>query len=326
MIQFGASVTVISSFWTAFKATQLRKTQPIQYDDDGTTYSICFFDGAVLAYSCSIWKGEVPWAVVSSGYSQVQNDADKTDFETSYKPNANQRVTYLTAVGWNDPNVIRRFGNLTAASANEVLLCARGYTEQSSEAQRSVVSTSAQDAPAGSGAKKVRITYLTSLYVLKTEDVTLNGTNAVNTVASDIRFIEKFQVIQGAAAAGAIKIMTATVGGGSEFCGIGVGTYDAFLCHHYVPAGKTGYVYAWSGSVSDDVNFKLLGRTLYGENLVDEHWDLLNLAGITAPGFSSFSRQLYAVSFGEKAYIRVNVVPGQGTTTVIRGELIVWEQ
>jgi hypothetical protein len=253
------------------------------------------------------------------------NKSDATDFETNFKSRGD-KATHFAEVGWNDPALIRRFGNLTAASASEVLLCARGYTEPASEAQRSVVSTSAQDASGGSGAKQVRITYLTSNYVLKTEDVVLNGTNAVNTVASDIRFIEKFQVIQGAAAAGAIKIMTTTAGGGSEFCGIGVGTYDAFLCHHYVPAGKTGYVYCWYGSVSDDVNFKLLGRALYGANLVDEHWGLINLTGITAGAFATFERRFYAVPFGEKTYIRINVVPGQGTSTVVRGELIVWEQ
>ncbi len=58
-------------------------------------------------------------------------------------------------------NLIRRFGNLTATSTSEVLLAARSYVEQSSQAQRSVVSTSAEDADADGkiGIKKVRICY-----------------------------------------------------------------------------------------------------------------------------------------------------------------------
>lgn len=232
--------------------------------------------------------------------------------------------TYDTT--FRDPSLIRRFGNLTASSASEVLLAARAYVEQSSQAQRSVVSTSANDSnPSGSGAKAVRIVYLDSNYVLKTEDVLLSGTNAVNTVATDIRFIEKFHVIKGAAAAGAIKLMTTTGGGGSEFCGIGVGTYDAFLCHHYCEAGKSGFVVSWDAVVDDETKFKLMGRANYGGNVVDEHWDLVNLMGITPPGYLSFDRSLSAVPYSEGAYIRITVVPNQATTTVIRGHLYLWE-
>jgi hypothetical protein len=190
-----------------------------------------------------------------------------------------------------------------------------------------VVSTSNQDKPGGTGAAEVRITYLTSAYVLKTEDVELDGTKDVNTVNTDIRFVEKFQVIKGAAAAGAISLMEEPDEGGSEFVGIGAYTYDAFLCHHYVPAGKSGYVYGWGASVDDETKFKLMGRSTYGVNIVDEHWDLINLMGITTPpGLLTFEKKLIAVPFQEKAYIRVNVVPNQATSTTIRGELLVWEQ
>jgi len=232
-----------------------------------------------------------------------------------------------SAAAINDPNVIRRFGNLTALSASEMLLAARAYVEQGAEAQRSVASSSVQDKAGGSGAFAVRITYLTSAYVLKTEDVTLNGTTKVPTVATDIRFIEKFQVIQGAAAAGAISLYNGTSGGATEFVGIGVGTYDAFLCHHYVPAGKSGFVYGWSLSSDDEVKAKLMGRSLYGVNLVDEHWDLVNLMGITTPpGYLEFSKMLVGASYGEKSYIRITVVPNQATSTTIRGDLLLWER
>jgi hypothetical protein len=131
--------------------------------------------------------------------------------------------------------------------------------------------------------------------------------------------------VQGAAAVGAIKLMTSTAGGGSEFCGIGAGTYDAFLCHHYVPAGKSGYVYAWQACVDDETKFKLMGRANYDGNVVDEHWDLHNLMGITPPGHLEFFKRLYAVRFAEKAYIRITAVPNQSTSTVIRTDLTIWE-
>lgn len=226
-----------------------------------------------------------------------------------------------------DPNLIRRFGNLTTLSVSEVLLSARAYVEQSSEAQRSVISTSDFDQAGESGAARVRIKYLTSAYELKTEDVDLEGTTRVPTSGTDIRFIEKFHVIKGASAKGAIKLLETASGAQTEFCGIGVGTFDAFLCHHYVPAGRNGYVCCWGASADDQVKFKLMGRSTYGSDIVDEHWDLINLMGITTPpGFLIFDKPLCAVPFQEKAYIRINVVPAQDTTTTIRGELLVWEQ
>jgi hypothetical protein len=235
---------------------------------------------------------------------------------------------YQVQTVFKQPEVIYRFGNLTATSTSEVLVSARAYAEQSSQAQRSVVSTSAQDASGGSGAKKVLITYLNSSYEQKTEEVNLNGTNAVNTVATDIRFIEKFEVSQGAAAAGSIKIMTTTNGGGSEFCGIGTSTYNAFLCHHYVPTGKQAWIMIWGATVDDESKFKLMGRGKpNGTDLVDQHVDLVNLMGIaTPPGFLQFQQELMGGKQLEGSYTRVTVVPNQNTSTTIRTHLFVWEE
>jgi hypothetical protein len=86
------SATVITSFWTNFKSVTSNKNSLIQYDDDGTVYTIFAFDTSSLAYVCTIWKGTVPDPVIAGGYSQAQNDSDKSDFETNYKPNANQPI------------------------------------------------------------------------------------------------------------------------------------------------------------------------------------------------------------------------------------------
>jgi len=225
---------------------------------------------------------------------------------------------------------IHRFGNVTTSSTSEVLVSARPYVEQASQAQRSVVSTSVQDAAAGTGSKQVRIIYLDSNYVQRTEDVVLNGTTPVNTVATDIRFIEDFFVIQGAAAVGALKIMTAVAGGGSEFCGIGVATTQAFLCHHYVPAGKTAYILDWGVNCNDEANFKLTGQAIYGANRVDNIQDLFNLTAgnPTPPTNLRYDRSFgdFPLVIGEKCYVRVTVVPVQATSTIIRAYIDFWEE
>lgn len=84
--------------WTNWKIVQLFKAGLHQYDDDSNVYTIYFYDGPEV-HLCTIWKGILPDGVLNSGYSQEQNDSDKTDFENNYKNNANQAIDKLAASG-----------------------------------------------------------------------------------------------------------------------------------------------------------------------------------------------------------------------------------
>lgn len=99
-IQFSSSATVLSSTWTVFRDTLTAKAilGRIQYLDEGSVYSIFAFDGP-LAYTCTIWKGAVPASVDAGGYTQAQNDADKTDFESNYQSNSNKPIEVTTPSG-----------------------------------------------------------------------------------------------------------------------------------------------------------------------------------------------------------------------------------
>jgi hypothetical protein len=322
------SPAIISSAWTSFKTVSLAKVLSIQYDDDGTVYSIFSFDDGELAYTCTIWKGAVPDTVIAGGYSQATNDSDKSDFETNYKPYANKPVYPPKFNDFSDPRLTHKFGQLTATSVSEVLLYPRTYAEPASQAQRSIVSTSATDSDAlGTGARQIRITYLDSNYVLKTEDVLTNGLTGVNTVGTDIRFIENMEVIKGVAAVGAVKLMTGLAGAGTEIAGIGIATNQAFFCHHYVPAGKRAWIMGW-GCVSDDeTSLKLNSQDRFGTNTVDRILDLDKLfnGNLTPPSRIEFKRTLSGVMIPEKTYVRVTVVPNQATSTVMRGYIDFFE-
>jgi hypothetical protein len=311
----------VSCTWAELKNFVSNKFIFLQYTDDGIQYNLFALDDRIV-YLCNIWKGTVPESVVNGGYSQAQNDADKSDFETSYLPYANDPISIDRL---KDPRIIHKFGNITTAAVTEVLCSSRTYNEQASQAQRSVKSSSVQDAVAGSGAKAVRLVYLDSNYVKKTETITLNGTTAVATVATDIRFIESFDVVQGAAAVGAIELWTANNGTGTAICGIASATTNAFLCHHYVPSGMRCIVYNWGGTCNDDVSFKLWGQQIVSGNRTDQIIDLDNLTGLTAGTRLSFNRDLGGVIIGEKCYIRVTIVPGQVGSTITRATLDLFE-
>lgn len=141
-----------------------------------------------------------------------------------------------------------QLGGGTSGSLNSVR--ATPYTSPTTNAQRSVSSSSASDTSAGTGARTVRITYYNQTGAGPfTEVVTLNGTTSVDTVATDICFIEKLVVVTSGSLtynAGTITLHDATGGGGSPIGTIGVGNIVAGIgdnrtlwAHHYVPPGIT---------------------------------------------------------------------------------------
>lgn len=102
-VNFG-STSQRSGNWAWFKPLITSKTLKVQYEEDSGTYFIYGYDLPEVC-TCTIWTGAVPESVVASGYSQAQNDTDKADFESNYKPNANlsigttvsgvERATYI---------------------------------------------------------------------------------------------------------------------------------------------------------------------------------------------------------------------------------------
>lgn len=146
----------------------------------------------------------------------------------------NQPLSYGRAVGY----------TATSATTNKAVR-ATTYTPQGTNAQRSINSTSANDTAAGTGARTVIINYLTAAFVLKSETVTLNGTTAVNTVNTDIAYIESLVVASvgsGSVNAGAIQLWTTTGGTGSIWASAAAGDQGTAYAHHYVPTGVTCYI------------------------------------------------------------------------------------
>lgn len=89
-VQLSAALTQRTYVWTDFKTVATAKNLSIQYDDSDTnTYTIWGYEGNEV-YICMIWVGNVPQGIQdATGYTQGQNDTDKSDFETNYKSSAN---------------------------------------------------------------------------------------------------------------------------------------------------------------------------------------------------------------------------------------------
>ncbi len=163
-------------------------------------------------------------------------------------------LTALGSAGTQSVRAGRAYGYLPTSATTAKTVRGTVYTPQTNAAQRSVVSTSASDTSAGTGAQKVAITYYDNTGAgPTTEVVTLNGTTAVNTVGTNIAFIESMVVTQvgtGGGNVGTIEIFTGTAGGGSAFASIAPGDNTTYWAHHYVAVGKTCYITMLLGSAS----------------------------------------------------------------------------
>lgn len=98
MIIFASQLTQRSYTWTNWKTVQADKNLVYQYEDDSNIYTIWGYDGPEVHF-CIIWKGTVPDGIIGSGYSQNQNDVDKSDFETNYLSTANSVIESRTKDG-----------------------------------------------------------------------------------------------------------------------------------------------------------------------------------------------------------------------------------
>lgn len=120
------------------------------------------------------------------------------------------------------------------------------YTEQTTNAQRSFNSSSANDTSAGTGARTLTLTYYDQTGAGPfTETITMNGTSNVNTASSTICFVESIVVAtagSGGSNAGTITMKAAAAGGGATIATITIGDNQTFWAQHYVPLGKTCYI------------------------------------------------------------------------------------
>lgn len=142
---------------------------------------------------------------------------------------------------------ICRFNELTPAptSTTDVPI------PSSSGEQMTLVSENTQDTAAmGNGIRRVQINYLDSDGNQQSELVDLDGTTPVNTVATDIRFVNSIHAkLTGSnkVASGHVKIYkTGTVG--LVYNMIAAGGNMSLVPNRMVPAGKTLHLTSWHAS------------------------------------------------------------------------------
>ena len=119
------------------------------------------------------------------------------------------------------------------------------YPNQSTGEQVVIVSTSANDAAAGSGVQQIEMHYLDNTGVALIETITLNGTTPVNSVATNVRFVQFIHSVRTgsftASAAGTITVYKVATPA-TVYNTILAGENISLSSHRMVPLGKTFYM------------------------------------------------------------------------------------
>lgn len=144
------------------------------------------------------------------------------------------------------------YGRRTTAGAESNILWPDGAyaLPPAAGVQMSLVSTSANDAAAGTGIRTVEIHYLDNNLIERIETVTMNGLVPVLTVATNIRFIQCMHMTTYGSGKTAAGTITASVGA-QNYSEISVGKARCSSSVRMVPAGKRALidvVYAGSSS------------------------------------------------------------------------------
>lgn len=197
-------------------------------------------------------------------WDQTQNDIWRADFDGYRYASCNKNASKgglantfgaATVLNFNDAVNYGMIANcysgkitgiISTLALTTVVVRGTTYTEPTSAAQRSIKSSSANDTAAGTGARTVRITYFDgSMNGPYSEVVTMNGTGVAATVATNIRFIEKLEIVtagSNSANVGIISLYTNNSGGSGVIGSIAAGDSTTYWGHHYVASGKTCYI------------------------------------------------------------------------------------
>lgn len=144
-------------------------------------------------------------------------------------------------------------GYATSSGSTLTVMRATAYTSQTTNAQRSLVSSHIDDDIVRTGARTVKITYYDENMAGPYEEiVNMAGTTAVNTVNTNICYIEKMEVASVGSQLGNIGTITlkaGTAGGGVTIGTIAAGDNATYWAHHYIAENKTMALVSFIGSI-----------------------------------------------------------------------------
>lgn len=171
-------------------------------------------------------------------------------------------------------SIVNKFGRNTDISTGTVPEGVWGgggtYTGWATAAETiQVLSSSANDTAAGSGARTIRVTGLDANYNVQNETLTLNGTTPVTSTNTFIR-VHTAQITTSGSSNTAFNAGTITVRQSTTtanvFLSMAIGTNQTNCSAYTVPAGYTGYMRHITGAIRGGSNANMNGAVYVKAN------------------------------------------------------------
>jgi len=182
------------------------------------------------------------------------------------------------------------------------------YPFQSIAQSLEIVSTSAADAAAGTGAQTVRVDGLDSNWAQQFETVTLNGVGVVPLIKQYLRVNSCECVTSGSGLLNAGVITLRVAGGGATQAVIDTGEGRAMQAVYTVPAGKTAHFISRECSI---LRSAITATCEIFVNVRDastsQPWIVRNLIGLQSNGTSSLVKGLPFLRVGQRNDFRATV-------------------
>lgn len=177
---------------------------------------------------------------------------------------------------------INKFGYNTAVGSSYQVLSDLGTDPlPATAAAVSVVSSSANDTAAGTGARTVEIQGLDADYNLQTLTVTLNGTTAVTTGSDTYIRVFRMRVVTAGTNETNVGNITASIGG-VDIAQIKADAGQSLMGIYTVPAGHNVYLTKFQASLSKNQEAVVQLRTKGGHGHDNGVWRVLGQFGTFA--------------------------------------------
>lgn len=225
------------------------------------------------------------------------------------------------------------FGDVALAAATEAAVRSTAYTEQTTNAQRSIKSDNTFD-NAFFGVGNVKITYFDQTGAGPfTETLALNGTTAVNTVNTNICYIEKLEIVPltnttanaPLGVFGTITLFAATAGAGATIATFGSATSGhTEWAHHYVATGKTCRItsidVSSSGNAAGEGSvFRMKSKVITGTNASEQQISsFLSIEGVSTSTNTRAFQPPYPIQVVGPARITMYATPNSATANTQR--------
>ncbi len=245
--------------------------------------------------------------------STIQGDADALIVRPSFTQ------LDLTRGLISGSSTVNKFGqnpDIDAGQTEDIWGVGGTFTPPTSAGTVSFVSSSANDASAGTGARTLTVFGLDGNYDAASETITLNGTTPVAT-ANSYFIIHRALVETGGSGGTNAGAITGTSNGGGAPTMITVlaGKGQSQFGIYQVPAGYTAYIDIWDGGISG-------GTTGTVELFIKPFGGVFNLKGslqLNAAGTSNTGRALFfPIQVTEKSVIKL-VGTAVSNNTVVYG-------